>query len=653
MGRRARTAPAKRRGRARAQATGRDVRGARSAPRESTPSAWSARSPAAAAARRPRSGCCGSSAPTATSCARCAGSCASSRTKGGSSASRAAGACRAPTACSRRSCSRAVARATTSAASTGSTTRATREPGDRVLIAPLAGGRAELLQVVARRARPLGRHPARARASCSGSRRIATKATGGCASRAATRAVRAIGERRARRSRAVAASGSRERRARSASAKASRGRAWWSGSAGPAIPTRISRRSSGATGCPSSFPPEALAQAEALRAPDARELAAAHRSARPRVRDDRSRDRARPRRRGVRRDRARRIPALGGDRGRVALGRAGLADRSRGAPARQQRVLPRSRDPDAARAPVGRRVLAAPGRRSARAGRRDGVRRARRARPHALLPRGDPQPRAPDLRAGRGRDRAATTTRSREAPMLRDLARLAPAGSRERRRAAGSLDFELPSPAFVLDERGCPIDVRPAPRNEAHRAIEEAMLAANRAVAEWLVEREIEAVHRVHEPPAPPDLERLTTELAALGLRRRRRCGRALGARARARARARGGQPRRALDPPARAAQHEARALQRARDPALRARLRALPALHLADPALPRPRGAPRAQGRARGRGARAHARARRVDRGAQLVPRARGDAGRARDEPDQGLRVRCAITSASGTRAP
>jgi ribonuclease R len=103
------------------------------------------------------------------------------------------------------------------------------------------------------------------------------------------------------------------------------------------------------------------------------------------------------------------------------------------------------------------------------------------------------------------------------APMLRDLGQLARA-LRERRRAAGSLDFELPSAVFTLDERGQPTDVRPAPRNDAHRAIEEAMLAANRAVAEFLVEQGIEAVHRVHEPPAPPELERLTTELTALGL---------------------------------------------------------------------------------------------------------------------------------------
>jgi ribonuclease R len=104
-----------------------------------------------------------------------------------------------------------------------------------------------------------------------------------------------------------------------------------------------------------------------------------------------------------------------------------------------------------------------------------------------------------------------------EAAMLRDLSRLARALG-DRRRAAGSLDFELPSAAYVLDERGFPVDARPAARNDAHRAIEEAMLAANRAVAEWLEEREIPAVHRVHEPPAPPELERLTTELTALGL---------------------------------------------------------------------------------------------------------------------------------------
>jgi len=38
-------------------------------------------------------------------------------------------------------------------------------------------------------------------------------------------------------------------------------------------------------------------------------------------------------------------------------------------------------------------------------------------------------------------------------------------------------------------------------RNIAHRLIEEFMLAANRAVAGYLLQRGIESLHRVHEKP--------------------------------------------------------------------------------------------------------------------------------------------------------
>ena len=103
------------------------------------------------------------------------------------------------------------------------------------------------------------------------------------------------------------------------------------------------------------------------------------------------------------------------------------------------------------------------------------------------------------------------------APMLRELGRLAER-LRHRRLEAGSLDFELPQVRFRFDRRGHPVDARPEPRTAAHRTIEEAMLLANRAVAERLVEAEVAAVHRIHEPPAPDDLERLLAELTALGL---------------------------------------------------------------------------------------------------------------------------------------
>ena len=51
---------------------------------------------------------------------------------------------------------------------------------------------------------------------------------------------------------------------------------------------------------------------------------------------------------------------------------------------------------------------------------------------------------------------------------------------RERR---GSIDFDLPEPLIEFDEWGEMTGVQRAPRNIAHRIIEEFMLAANEAVA--------------------------------------------------------------------------------------------------------------------------------------------------------------------------
>jgi len=96
----------------------------------------------------------------------------------------------------------------------------------------------------------------------------------------------------------------------------------------------------------------------------------------------------------------------------------------------------------------------------------------------------------------------------------------------ERRRfAAGSIDFDLPSAEIVLGDAGHPVDIVEQPRTVAHRAIEEAMLAANRAVAETLAAARIPTLYRVHEPPAPADIEELEELLAAFGLLGRRKEG--------------------------------------------------------------------------------------------------------------------------------
>jgi ribonuclease R len=89
---------------------------------------------------------------------------------------------------------------------------------------------------------------------------------------------------------------------------------------------------------------------------------------------------------------------------------------------------------------------------------------------------------------------------------------------RERRVATGSLDFELAEPEPVVDARGRVSAIGRAARNVAHRAIEEAMLAANRAVADLLVEERWPTLHRVHEAPDPAELAGLEPVLASLGL---------------------------------------------------------------------------------------------------------------------------------------
>lgn len=86
------------------------------------------------------------------------------------------------------------------------------------------------------------------------------------------------------------------------------------------------------------------------------------------------------------------------------------------------------------------------------------------------------------------------------------------------RRRAGAIDLDLPSAEIVLGDAGHPTDIVMAPRTVAHRGIEEAMLAANRAVAECLLEREIPALYRVHEPPTPTALSELRAMLESFGL---------------------------------------------------------------------------------------------------------------------------------------
>jgi ribonuclease R len=67
----------------------------------------------------------------------------------------------------------------------------------------------------------------------------------------------------------------------------------------------------------------------------------------------------------------------------------------------------------------------------------------------------------------------------------------------------GSIDFDLPEPLIEFDEWGAMTGVTRAPRNFAHRIIEEFMLSANEAVAAHLQASGLPSIYRIHEKPDP------------------------------------------------------------------------------------------------------------------------------------------------------
>jgi ribonuclease R len=89
---------------------------------------------------------------------------------------------------------------------------------------------------------------------------------------------------------------------------------------------------------------------------------------------------------------------------------------------------------------------------------------------------------------------------------------------RAARDARGAVDFEIPETKIVFDERRKIKKVVPLERNDAHRLIEECMLAANVCAAEFLKKHKAPAPYRIHEGPTPDKLAELREFLFELGL---------------------------------------------------------------------------------------------------------------------------------------
>ena len=86
------------------------------------------------------------------------------------------------------------------------------------------------------------------------------------------------------------------------------------------------------------------------------------------------------------------------------------------------------------------------------------------------------------------------------------------------RQLAGALDFSSQETRIVFGETRKIREIVPVVRNNAHRLIEECMLAANVCTAQFLAESGLPVLYRVHEGPNPDKLENLGMYLKELGL---------------------------------------------------------------------------------------------------------------------------------------
>jgi ribonuclease R len=102
-------------------------------------------------------------------------------------------------------------------------------------------------------------------------------------------------------------------------------------------------------------------------------------------------------------------------------------------------------------------------------------------------------------------------------PILKPLyaAYAAMAKARDQR---GPLDLDLPERKIILDDKGMVKDIRVPERLDAHRLIEEMMIAANVAAAQTLEQKKSPLLYRVHDVPSSEKLMALRDFLGSLDI---------------------------------------------------------------------------------------------------------------------------------------
>jgi len=82
----------------------------------------------------------------------------------------------------------------------------------------------------------------------------------------------------------------------------------------------------------------------------------------------------------------------------------------------------------------------------------------------------------------------------------------------------GALNLDTEEAEFIFDAEGRPVDARRYPRHDAHRMIEEFMLLANEAVAQFFTRKKIPSIYRIHDNPDVLKLEIFSEVARTFGL---------------------------------------------------------------------------------------------------------------------------------------
>jgi ribonuclease R len=87
------------------------------------------------------------------------------------------------------------------------------------------------------------------------------------------------------------------------------------------------------------------------------------------------------------------------------------------------------------------------------------------------------------------------------------------------RRRRGAIELDIPQTRIELGKDGTIKSILSVPRNDAHRLIEECMIAANVQAAKFLRRHRVAGLYRIHAKPDPDRFDELRQFLLSIGLK--------------------------------------------------------------------------------------------------------------------------------------